>query len=204
MSFALLHRPELRRISVFLEDEFDRLIGALQRWAANVTTNALTASTFRLNGSTQPPVTWAVTTSNYSTTSATLANVTGLSVTLAKRTSYAFEALLHVPTALQVSVALGGTATAGSVMGDPSISYLIEMIDTTANVFDMTHGSHTGYGLGQRHDSVAGTGYLTIRWTGWLTTEYAGTLTIQFAKVVGGGSQATVRRGSWLKVYQLT
>ena len=208
MKLSLRWREAIRKISPYLEDDLTGLIAALQKWTNAVTTpsataTALAATRFTLNGVRQPVVLMAVSTTNLDTSSATLADVPGLSLSLAAHTSYAFDALLHIPTVDTVSVALGGTVTVDGVAGNPSISYFIEMINSTTDVIDNAHGSHTSYGLGTTHSSLTGTGYLTIRWEGWFKTLTAGTLTIQFAKFTGGGSAVTLRRGSWLRASQL-
>jgi len=118
MKLGLSHREALRGVSGWLEDEFDRLIAAIQTWSANVVTGTLTVESIALNGATLPPTRIVKTAADFSVSSSTaIQNVTGLSHTVEAGKTYAFDAVLFMSAGAAGGYRLdvNGTCTAAHV-----------------------------------------------------------------------------------------
>lgn len=121
------------------------------------------------------------------TSDTTLASVPGLSVTLAAGRTYHFDAVLYTTSNVAggVKVAIGGTATATSVI------YQAETIDGT------TLGANTrATTLGTAVGAVTAVTAAIIQISGTITVNAAGTLTVQFAQNASNGTASSVLVGS--------
>jgi hypothetical protein len=121
----------------------------------------------------------------------TLANIPGLSVTVAGGTTYSFEARVFItqdtqPAVGQSKVAINGTATATAVTYD---------IQTTG-VSNLSRQTSLGGSGG--NGSILATIQTMI--TGTITVNTGGTLTVQFAQQVASGT-SSVLVGSYFKVW---
>lgn len=126
------------------------------------------------------------------TSSATLVNVTGLTVNVAGSGKYLFEALLYTTATSGggIQAAIAGTATATSVI------YEGELISGGALVAQ-TRASSLGTAVGSLGTATAGTIWIT----GEIVVNAGGTLTVQFAQNTSNGSASTVLTGSWFRVW---
>lgn len=125
------------------------------------------------------------------TADTTLANITGLSVTLIAGRTYTFEAILFLTadTVGGSKWAVGGTATA------TAIRYQIQLFDNVTNALTInSQQTAIGGSSGQ-----AGTTAGLCRIFGTITVNAAGTLTIQMAENASSGT-SSVLTGSSFKV----
>lgn len=127
------------------------------------------------------------------TSSATLANVTGLSATVVASGSYNFHALLFTTATSGggVQAAISGTATATSVIYEG-------VLVSGGSIVNQTRATSLGSAVGSSATATAGT--ITI--DGEITVNAAGTLTVQFAQNTSNAAASTVLAGSYLKVWQ--
>lgn len=130
------------------------------------------------------------------TSSTTLANVPGLSVTVASSTTYGFEAFLFFTAnaASGVKSTISGTATATAVV------YFEEIINSGSGGYAGL-GRHTSLGSVVTGSTGATDGY--IRQRGTITVNAGGTLTAQFAQNVSGGTASSVLIGSQMRVWKI-
>ena len=128
--------------------------------------------------------------------STTLANIPGLTATLAAGKTYQFEALLHctVGTTGGLKVAMGGTCTATAIV------YEIEAVSNSSNSLAI---SSRQTALGGSAGAAADTSY-AVWVTGMITVNAAGTLTVQFAQNASNATNSNVLVGSQLKIFQVT
>lgn len=135
-----------------------------------------------------------VTAANFVSSSATVANVTGLSFNVAAGAVYRFKAVLHVTADATGGhkYAVGGTATATSLIAQ------VSSVDngTNANIID-TRLTSLGSTAGQ---AGATTAFTTIE--GTIDVNAAGTVTIQFGENSAVNS-ATLLAGSTLQFERL-
>jgi hypothetical protein len=131
-------------------------------------------------------------TSQFDKTNTTLADVTGLSVTVAASTSYRFKAVLYVDTDAVGGhkYAIAGTATATNVI------YQVNSINNGSNAFRINSRQTAlgGAGVGE----AVGTAYYT-EITGTIAVNAGGTLTVQFAQNAANGT-SSVLVGSYFEV----
>lgn len=118
-------------------------------------------------------------------TNTTLANITGLSHSVRAGESYAFRAVLYTTSNVAggVKAAVGGTATATSIVGEATVleSGVLKVPGTTrVTALATTFGDITAV-------TVA-----TIRIDGLITVNAAGTLTIQFACNAATGTSSVL------------
>ncbi len=124
------------------------------------------------------------------TSDTTLANITGLSVTLISGRTYTFLAKLFTSSTNTggVKVAMGGTATATAIRYDV-----------------ITHDNAAVAGQ-SRQTALAGAAGVTavtaaqVEIAGTITCNAAGTLTVQFAQNVSDAAASSVLVGSWLNI----
>ena len=126
------------------------------------------------------------------TSSTTLANVTGLSVSLRAATSYRFRAVLHTTSNVAGGVK-AAIASSGSV---------------TAIIYDgVTMDAGFGTALSRSTASGTAVGAATavtaalINIAGTIVTNAAGNLTVQFAQNASNGAASSVLVGSYLEVF---
>lgn len=125
------------------------------------------------------------------TTDTALANVPGLSVTVAAGRTYTFRAVLHLtPSAVGgQQIAVAGTATATAV------TYQVNSINNTtnANILNSRVAALGGAGVG-----VAGgtADFTTVE--GTITVNAGGTLTVQFAQNVSNGTSSVLVGSTFL------
>jgi len=127
------------------------------------------------------------------TSNATLANITGLSITVAAAGTYAFEAHLYTTSNASggVLVAIGGTATATAITYDT-------MITNAGTVTQSTRQTALGgSGVGVTAVTVAN---VTI--TGTITVNAGGTLTVMGAQNSSNAAATTFLRGCTLTATQ--
>ena len=125
------------------------------------------------------------------TTNTTLANVTGLSVTLVAGKTYHFTSRLYL-TADSVGgykVAIGGTATATAIV------YQVNAVRNDTNIFTINSQQTALAGAA----GAAGGTAVYVEIDGTITCNAAGTLTTQFAQNVSNGT-SSVLRGSSMEV----
>ena len=124
------------------------------------------------------------------TSNTTLANVAGLSVTLAAATNYKIHAWIPTTAAAAggIKASLGGTATVTSMVYEGSIDNGTK-----------TRASALGTVVATSAAATAG----TIEIKGTITSNAAGTLTVQFAQDTSNASASTVLRGAFLEVLQI-
>ncbi len=130
------------------------------------------------------------------TSSTTLANITGLTASLAAGHKYRFQALLYTTSVNTggIKFAIGGTCTATNIIYDSYVSEtgLMKTIGTSrATALATTVSDVTS--------STAG--YATI--TGTITVNAAGTLTVQFAQNNSDGTASSVLVGSTFVVIEM-
>lgn len=169
---------------------------ALQRIAAGVvgigTTNEVTVAGW---------IQWVgqkrVTGDFSKTTDVTLADVTGLSVSLQAGRTYSFtaEILFTCAAAGGVQAAIAGTATATNII------YNGYIVDSGANGIK---GNTQATALATAVASATTTGTTgIIRIMGTITVNAAGTLTVQFAQNTSNGTASVAKRGSFFMVYDM-
>jgi len=127
------------------------------------------------------------------TSDTTLANVTGLSVTVGAGRTYTFEAILYTTSNVAggVKFAIGGTATATSIVTE---AIAFDAANTTEPV--QTRAAALGTAL----ISTTALTVAYVRITGTITVSAGGTLTVQFAQNASNGTASTVLRGSTFMV----
>lgn len=158
-------------------------------------TGSSTAAGARTNlGITLPQIT--INTSQFDTTSATLADITGLTANVTSGVTYVFEANLHVtPDATDGhKYAISGTATATTII------FQVLSVSNTTNLFVITSSkSAMNDGAGQ-----AGATSAFTKITGTFIAGSTGTLTVQFAKNGAGLNTSSVLIGSSFVVTQIS
>lgn len=135
-----------------------------------------------------------VTTQFDKTSSTTLANVTGLSVTVVAAKVYSVRALLWTTCAAAggCKVALSGTATA------TSIRYTYRGVTTAGAVSQSTtQATALDTALGET------AALMQIEIMGTVTVNAGGTLTVQFAQNANNGTASSVLVGSTLEVQEV-
>jgi hypothetical protein len=130
----------------------------------------------------------AYTTADFSKTSdTTLANVTGLTYTVASGGKYRFKALLHIDCNASggVKMAMSGTCTATAIIGG------VELLG----------GAHECVQFTALDEAEGETlkDYL-IKVDGYINVNAGGTLTVQFAQNASYATASTVLAGSWMQV----
>lgn len=126
-------------------------------------------------------------TTQFDSTSTTLATVTGLSVSVVAGRTYTFEALLNgtLSAAGGLKVAIAGTATATSII------YQVEVLDNTTSTF-ATGGTSRQTALGGTHTVAAGPTSVFARISGTITVNAAGTLLVQGAQATASGTSSVL------------
>lgn len=121
----------------------------------------------------------------YTTSSTTLANVTGLTANVSASGVYRFEAVLHVDADAVGGhkYRLAGTATATSIV------YQINSINNGTNAFRI-NSRITDLGTSSSGEAV-GTAYFTVI-KGEIVVNGAGTITVQFAQNTASGTSSVV------------
>jgi len=130
----------------------------------------------------------AYTTSDFSkTSSTTLANVTGLTHTVASGGKYVFQAMLFTTCGALggVKVAMSGSATATAIIG---------MVEMMGGAYEATQFTALNEAEGETAVDVG------VRIDGYITVNAGGTLTVQFAQNASNGTASVVKAGSWFKV----
>lgn len=131
------------------------------------------------------------------TSTAALANITGLTVNVAAGRTYSFEAYLSFTDAAAggIQAAIAGTATATAIEYDGWI------IDSGANGIK-GNTQATSLGTAVATATTTGTaGVVLIK--GTITVNAAGTLTVQAAQNTSNGTPTTIKRGSYFLVYDM-
>jgi hypothetical protein len=126
--------------------------------------------------------------------STTLANITGLSVTLAAGRTYSFVAELYTTSdvAAGVKFAIGGTATATAIVYEAIVHNAgVLVAQTRATALATEVGAVTAVTVAK----------CTI--TGTITVNAAGTLTVQMAQNVGNATGSMALRGSSFIVHDM-
>lgn len=128
------------------------------------------------------------------TSSAVLANVPGLSVTLAAGLTYGFDVKLYTVSngASGVQAAIGGTVTA------TAFTFTESCLDPAGLV---CYGRSTTLGATPTGSTAATVA--TIQMTGTITVNAGGTLTAMFAQNVSGGVASSVLVGSTMRVWKI-
>jgi len=127
-------------------------------------------------------------TSDFSVTSkTTLANVTGLTYTVASGGKYKFTAMLFTTCGASggVKVAMSGSATATAIIG---------MVEMMGGAYKATQFTALNEAEGETAVDVG------VRIDGYITVNAGGTLTVQFAQNASNGTASVVKAGSWFKV----
>lgn len=129
------------------------------------------------------------------TTDTTLADVTGLSVTLIAGQTYAFEAMLYTSSNVAggVKAAIAGTATATAIVYEA-------LVWNAAALSAQTRSTALAGAVG----GVTAVTVAQMRITGTITVNAAGTMTVQFAQNASNGAASSVLVGSTFKVWQIT
>jgi hypothetical protein len=129
------------------------------------------------------------------TSDTTLANITGLSVTVEAGNTYMFEAQLYTTsnTSGGVKAAIAGTATATAIIYEA-------IVHEAAAVSAQTKATSLGTAVG----GVTAVAAANIRITGTITVNAAGTLTVQFAQNASNVNASTVLVGSVFSVTDIT
>lgn len=132
--------------------------------------------------------------SQFDKTNTTLANVTGLSATLAAGKTYAFEAVLFIDADITggSKYAIAGTATA------TTIKYEIVLIADATNLMTITSRQTALAGSAGQAGTTAG----ICRISGTITVNAAGTLTVQFAQNAANGTSSVLTMSAF-RVWQL-
>lgn len=128
------------------------------------------------------------------TSDVTLADITGLSVTLQAGLSYQFEAVLFTTSNIAggVQAAVKGTCTATAIIYEGEAT-------AAAAIGAQTRATSLGTAVG----AVTAVTAARIDICGLITVNTAGTLTIQFAQNVSNGTASSVLVGSYMKVRHL-
>ncbi len=127
-------------------------------------------------------------TSDFSVTSkTTLANVTGLTYTVASGGKYKFTAMLFTTCSASggVKVAMSGSATATALIG---------MVEMMGGAYKATRFTALNEAEGETAVDVG------VRIDGYITVNAGGTLTVQFAQNASYGTASVVKAGSWFEV----
>lgn len=121
------------------------------------------------------------------TSSTVLANVTGLSLSVAAGLTYHFEAFLHTTSniAAGVQFAISGTATATAIIYEA-------IVESAAAIAAQSRTTTLGNAVGAATAVTAAFAYIT----GTITVNAAGTLTVQFAQNASNGAASSVLVGS--------
>ena len=131
------------------------------------------------------------TTSDFSKTSdTTLANVTGLTYTVASGGKYRFQAMLFVTSGASggVKVAMSGTCTATAMAG---------MVEMMGAQYEATQFTALNEAEGETAIDVG------VRIDGYISVNQGGTLTVQFAQNASNGTASVVLAGSWFEVNKI-
>jgi len=130
------------------------------------------------------------------TSDATLANVTGLSVSVEASKTYYFEATLFTASDVAggVKFAIGGSATATSIIYEANI--------TNAGA-TVTPGTARATALATTVGDATAVTAAKVKITGTITVANAGTLTVQFAQNASNGTASSVLVGSNFIVNQI-
>lgn len=140
--------------------------------------------------STPPKTVWVRATENTSSTSTSFANVTGLSFSVLKDTSYTLECDLLYTTAVTT------TALQVTLAGPTMVSIGFDVATQTSSTSSRFAGQ-TALGANTNPGTGGGATVLGVRLTGSFRVSTSdGTLTVQFASEVGG-STVTVLANSW-------
>lgn len=123
------------------------------------------------------------------TSDTTLANVTGLSVTLQAGRTYSFEAVLYTVSDAGggVKFAIGGTATATAIIYEAVVNQ---------GGLDLATGTQRAAALATAVGDITAVTTAYCRITGTITVNAAGTLTVQFAQNASSGVASSVLVGS--------
>jgi hypothetical protein len=149
---------------------------------------------WRINANSSPPQITKTVTTQFDTTSTTLADVTGLSVNVVAGLVYAFEAILYTSSNIGggVKAAIAGTATATSVVYE-AVTF------SGGAVVAETRATSLATAVG----AVTAVTAALMRITGTITVNASGTLTVQFAENVAVstssvlvGSSFTIRQAN--------
>lgn len=129
----------------------------------------------------------------FNTTSASLANVTGLSVSVSSQRAYTFVAELFTTSSsgAGVKAAISGTATATSIVYE-GLTY------SAATIAAQTRGAALAATVG----AVTAVTAAKISINGTIVVNAAGTLTVQFAQNSASANQSSVLVGSSFQVCQ--
>lgn len=130
------------------------------------------------------------TTADFTKTSdTTLANITGLSVSVAAAGVYRFRAVLHLSCNASggSKVAIAGTATATAIRYTAFATTATAVVSSTANALGTAVAAATAANV-------------LCEIEGWITVNVAGTLTVQFAQNASFGTGSTVLTGSTFEV----
>jgi hypothetical protein len=195
LMLGLSHRAELRGVSGWLEDEFDRFVAAIQTWGANVTTGALTATSFVLGGFTQPVTRIVKTAADFSVTSSTtIQNVTGLSHTVERGKTYAFEATLFMTAGAAGGYRLdvNGTCTASHVR-----YHLLVIADGGTVVLSEIESA-----LGSNRGASTPTSVIGVI-RGTVAVQIGGVLRIGFAQNGASGTPSVVTKHSRFTIQEI-
>ena len=131
------------------------------------------------------------------TSDTTLANVTGLSRNVEAGRAYGFEATLYTTsnTAGGIKCAIGGTATATSVIYDAVI---------TQNGAMVAPGTTRATALATAVADVTNVSAAKVKITGTIVISGAGTLTVQFAQNASNGSASSVLINSTFRLFPIS
>ena len=140
----------------------------------------------------------AVVAADASRTTATLSDVAGLVVNVAAGRTYGFEAELSITMAAAggIKCAIGGSCTATNIIYDGWI------VDAAAAGIKGNAQAAALLGPVASAATTGTTGHVTIR--GAITVNAAGTLTVQAAQFAANATATVVKRGSWLRVQDIT
>lgn len=133
---------------------------------------------------------------NFDKTNDTLANITGLSVTVAAGATYRFRAVLFInmDSVAGQKVAIAGTATATAII------YAATALDSAAA---LSPTSSRATALGAAVADAAGANESTTTVEGTIAVNAGGTLTVQFAQSTTDANASTVLAGSFFEVIGL-
>jgi len=128
--------------------------------------------------------------SQFDKTNTTLADVTGLSVTVAAGGTYSFRAVLFVDTDVTGGhkYAIAGTATATSIV------YQVNSINNATNAFRINSRQTA---LGGSVGEALGTAYFTTI-EGTIVVNAGGTLTVQFAQNAASGTSSVLVNSTFI------
>lgn len=129
------------------------------------------------------------------TSSTTLINITGLTVTVVAGQTYSFLGVLYTTSnvAAGVKAAVAGTATTTSIV-----------YEGQATASSAISAQTRGAALATTVAAVTAVTAARIDISGTITVNAGGTLTLQFAQNVSNAAASIVLRGSWFKVWQET